>query len=286
VELFGFPLKLNMVTLFNSWIVIGLLLLLAWAATRKMDLVPGRLQVLCEMITEFFEDVCVSTLGEKQGRKYLPFIATIFMFVLLGNSIGTIPGLTCPTQDLNTPLGLTIIVVAVMHVSAIRVNGTRGWLWSFYEPSFPGDRISTKIVGALSFLGGCVLYYFLLKSYIMGWPGMSVAARIGFGALIGLYFANLLGVTIIAFQMGQVPNVLMAPLNFVGELGKAISHPFRLFGNIFGGFVILSVVGSLILYIGLPPFMNAFFGLFIGLIQAFVYAMLALAYIAVMITEE
>jgi F-type H+-transporting ATPase subunit a len=78
----------------------------------------------------------------------------------------------------------------------------------------------------------------------------------------------------------------MAPLNFVGELGKGISHPFRLFGNIFGGFVILSVVGTLILQIGLPPLMNAFFGLFIGLIQAFVYAMLALAYIAVMITEE
>jgi F0F1-type ATP synthase membrane subunit a len=173
-----------------------------------------------------------------------------------------------------------------MHVSAIRVNGVKGWLWSFYEPSFPGDRVSTKIVGALSFIGGCVLYYVLLKAYISGWGDMSTGARVGFGFLIGLYFANLLGVTIIAFQMGQVPNALMAPLNFVGELGKAISHPFRLFGNIFGGFVILSVVGSLILYIGLPPFMNAFFGLFIGLIQAFVYAMLALAYIAVMITEE
>jgi F0F1-type ATP synthase membrane subunit a len=286
VELFGLPLRLNVVTLFNSWVVIGVLLLLAWAATRKLDLVPGRLQALCEMITEFFEDVCVSTLGEKYGRKYLPFIATIFMFVLIGNWIGSLPGLTSPTQDLNTPLGLTLIVVIVMHVSAIRVNGVKGWLWSFYEPSFPGDRLSTKIVGAASFAGGCVLYYFLLRSYITGWTTMSLGARIGLGVLIGLFFLNLLGVTVIAFQMGRVPNVLMAPLNFVGELGKAISHPFRLFGNMFGGFVILSVVGSLILQIGLPPLMNAFFGLFIGLIQAFVYAMLALAYIAVMITEE
>lgn len=286
VELFGVPLKLNMVTLFNSWIVIGVLLLLAWVATRKMNLVPGRLQALCEMITEFFEDVCVSTLGEKHGRKYLPFIATIFMFVLLSNCIGTVPGLTCPTQDLNTPLGLTLIVLVVMHVSAIRVNGVRGWLWSFYEPSFPGGRTSTKLVGAASFVGGCALYYYLLKTYITGWAGMAVGARIGFGVLIGLFFLNLLGVTVIAFQMGRVPNVLMAPLNFVGELGKGISHPFRLFGNVFGGFVILTVVGSLILQIGLPPLMNAFFGLFVGLVQAFVFAMLALAYIAVMITEE
>lgn len=286
VELFGIPLRLNLVTLFNSWVVIAVLLVLAWVATRRMKLVPGRVQLVFEMITEFFEDVCVSTLGEKYGRKYLPFIGTIFLFVLLANWVGSIPGFVCPTQDLNTPLGLTLIVLIVMHVSSIRVNGLRGWLWSFYEPSFPGDRLITKIVGGLSFLGGCALYYVLLKEYIGGFVEMSTGARVGFGVLILAYFLNLLGVTIIAFQTGRVPNVLMAPLNFVGELGKGISHPFRLFGNIFGGFVILTVVSGLILYIGLPPFMNAFFGLFVGLVQAFVFAMLALAYIAVMITEE
>jgi len=92
-------------------------------------------------------------------------------------------------------------------------------------------------------------------------------------------------VTAVALRKRRVPNVAMAPLNIVGEMGKAISHPFRLFGNIFGGFVILAVVSSLIFYIGLPPFLSLFFDVFVGLVQAFVFAMLAVAYAAVQLQD-
>lgn len=84
----------------------------------------------------------------------------------------------------------------------------------------------------------------------------------------------------------KVPNFFMLPLNIAGEFGKSISLPFRLYGNIFGGAMILLVISHLILYIGLPPLLKLFFGLFIGTVQAFVFAMLALTYTAVAITED
>jgi len=78
-----------------------------------------------------------------------------------------------------------------------------------------------------------------------------------------------------------IPNLLFAPLNVVGEFGKAISMAFRLFGNIFGGGIIVLVISSLVSFVGLPPFLNLFLGLFSGTVQAFVFSMLALTYTAV-----
>ncbi|MCK4284498.1 MAG: F0F1 ATP synthase subunit A [Candidatus Brocadiae bacterium] len=295
IKVIGLPFEgYNAATLYNTWLVMAALFFLAWLAVRSLSAVPGRVQVAAEGLTEFFEDICNNTLGEEHGRKYLPFIATLFLFVLFSNVIGSLPnflrwagwpGFYCPTQDLNTPLGLALIVVCVVHISAIRVKGFRGWLWSFYEPSFPGDRFVTKLVAVASFSGLLLLSYVFLRMYILAFLGMGWGGRIVWAGVVGGFFANTIVVMAHARRIGRVPNVAMAPLNVVGELGKAISHPFRLFGNIFGGFVILTVVSHLIWQIGLPPFLNLFFGLFIGLVHAFVFAMLALAYTAVQISE-
>ncbi len=77
------------------------------------------------------------------------------------------------------------------------------------------------------------------------------------------------------------PIFLFAPLNIIGEIAKVVSHSFRLFGNILGGAIIVTIISSLLNFLILPPFLNAFFGLFSGLIQAFVFTMLAVTYIAV-----
>jgi len=74
-------------------------------------------------------------------------------------------------------------------------------------------------------------------------------------------------------------------LNIIGEFAKGISLAFRLFGNILGGAIIIIVVSSLVKYLVLPPLLNAFFGIFVGTIQAFVYSMLSLTYIAVAIGD-
>jgi len=79
------------------------------------------------------------------------------------------------------------------------------------------------------------------------------------------------------------PMFIMAPLNIIGELAKVISISFRLFGNIMGGSIIILVVSYLTFNLVTPPFLNAFFGAFVGTIQAFVFTMLTLVYIAVQV---
>ena len=71
----------------------------------------------------------------------------------------------------------------------------------------------------------------------------------------------------------------MIVLNIIGEISAVVSHSFRLFGNIFGGFMIFTIVSSLIHHLLIPVGLLAFFGLFAGLVQAFVFTMLAITYI-------
>ncbi len=79
------------------------------------------------------------------------------------------------------------------------------------------------------------------------------------------------------------PIFFMMPLNVIGELAKIVSISFRLFGNIMGGSIIILVVSHLTWSIVFPPFLNAFFGLFVGAIQAFVFTMLTVVYISVQV---
>ena len=81
------------------------------------------------------------------------------------------------------------------------------------------------------------------------------------------------------------PFFIMAPLNVIGEMTKGVSLSFRLFGNISGGSIIILVVSYLFRYTVLPVGLNLFFGLFVGTVQAFVFTMLSLTYIAVAIAE-
>jgi F-type H+-transporting ATPase subunit a len=79
------------------------------------------------------------------------------------------------------------------------------------------------------------------------------------------------------------PLFFMLPLNIIGELAKVVSISFRLFGNIMGGDIIVLVVTYLVFSLVLPPFLSAFFFIFIGAIQAFVFTMLTLVYISVQV---
>ena len=284
LEILG--MSLNMTTLFMSWIVMGLVVFAAWTATRRMAEMPGRWQAAMELFVDFFDTLSDQALGER-GRKYVPFVGTVFLFVWGSNLIGLLPGCAEPTRDLNTPIGLAVLAIACAHLSAIVVKGFRGWWWQFFEPAFPANgTVGTCVAVATGVL--CVGVYALIVVQVctgllpdLGATGRAVtvlvlAAVAGFGVLTG----------IIGYQRGSVPNVLMAPLNFVGEVGKSISLPFRLYGNIFGGAVIIIVISTLLKHILLPVVLMFFFGLFVGTIQAFVFAMLSLTYIAVALAEE
>ena len=75
----------------------------------------------------------------------------------------------------------------------------------------------------------------------------------------------------------------MLPLNIIDVLSRVVSISFRLFGNIMGGAIIILVVSQLVYSLVLPPLLIAFFGLFVGTIQAFVFTMLTVVYISVQV---
>ncbi len=81
------------------------------------------------------------------------------------------------------------------------------------------------------------------------------------------------------------PFPLMLPLNLISEVAKVVSISFRLYGNIMGGALILLIVSDLVHQLVLPPFLQLFFGVFTGVVQAFVFAMLTLTYLSFAVKE-
>jgi F-type H+-transporting ATPase subunit a len=79
------------------------------------------------------------------------------------------------------------------------------------------------------------------------------------------------------------PYPFMLPINLVGEIAKPLSHSFRLFGNILAGTFLATIIMVKFVPIGLPPVLHLVFGLFFGAIQAFVFSILAVAYINVVV---
>jgi F-type H+-transporting ATPase subunit a len=229
-QVFGFEFEVNVTTVVMTWVVMGIILLGGWFFGRKLKDLPGRTQCFVEATLEFFRSITIDTMGE-EGKRYFPLIMTLFLFILISNWLSVIPCMKSPTSDLNTTLGLGVMVLLVAHSSALFKKGSFEYIKGFFQP------------------------------------------------------------------------VLIAPfalfINICGEFGKTISHSFRLFGNIFGGSLLLFIVFEMPKYLKpvLPevvyfiswPFLrlifpiglNLFFGLGIGLLQAFVFTVLAIAYIDV-----
>ncbi len=86
------------------------------------------------------------------------------------------------------------------------------------------------------------------------------------------------------FKSWFEPNPIMFPMNLIGELAKPLSHSLRLFGNIAGGGILVFIFSYLIKYFLLPVFLWGFFGMFVGIIQALVFSILAVAYISAQLT--
>jgi F-type H+-transporting ATPase subunit a len=138
----------------------------------------------------------------------------------------------------------------------------------------------------------CALFMFVLVSNWLGIiphlhePTKDLNTPLSLG-LMGFFIAHYAGIRAKGFKEYARayidPMFFMLPLNLIGELAKVVSISFRLFGNIMGGSIIILVVSYLSYSVLLPPFLNAFFGLFVGTVQAFVFTMLTLVYISVQV---
>ena len=116
-----------------SLIIALLLILLLGLSSRKLSLVPSKRQSILELIIQSFEGLLVDTIGE-QGKKYLPLIATVGLFILLCNLIGLVPGFMSPTSKLNVTIGCALVVFVYYHFQGIRAQGLLKYLKHFAGP--------------------------------------------------------------------------------------------------------------------------------------------------------
>jgi F-type H+-transporting ATPase subunit a len=195
-------------TLVFSWGVMFVLAGGAWLVTRELETGPDipRWQNLLEIVVSRLR----SQIGEASGGhpdRYLPFVGTLFLFVVTANVLDAVPGFRAPTASLTTAAALAACVFVAVPVFGIARQGVAEYARQYLRPT-----------------------------------------------------------------------PLMLPFHIIGELSRTLALAVRLFGNITSGSLIVAIVLS-IAPLFFPVVMQAL-GLLIGIIQAYVFAILALVYIA------
>ncbi len=125
-------------SLLTMWIVMGLILVLAFLATRGLKMVPRGVQNAFELVYEMLSNFAIS-LGGPGARRYVPLFAGVFLFVLLSNWTGLLPFvgklefLRAPTSDVNVTLGLALVSFVIFQAEGFRRLGVRGYLGKFFS---------------------------------------------------------------------------------------------------------------------------------------------------------
>ena len=209
-SLFGMEIEISN-TLFVMWIIMAVLIVLAFLFTRKLSYDhPGKRQALVEWLVSSINSLCKSSIG-RHGRAFVPYIGTLMLYLMLSNIIAVfnfIPGIHLypPTKDINSTAALAIMSLLVTLYAAFRYVGFKGWAKTLVEPM-----------------------------------------------------------------------VVIAPFKLMEYMIKPLSLCLRLFGNVLAGFFIMEIILSLAPYLGAP--FSAYFDLFDGVLQAFIFVYLTTLYI-------
>ena len=242
-------------SLLNTWAVVLILAVVALALRFSLRKVPHGLQNLFEIIVDGALKLCDSvTNNRKVSMKIFPVVFTFFIFILLNNWMGLLPGIG------------SIGFVEETHEGAIFVPFFRGGT---------ADLNTTLALALIAVLGSNIFGIVAVG----GWKYLNK-------------FVNLKALAQIPGKILKDPSVIIVnPIKFfvgivelIGEFAKIASLSFRLFGNVFAGEVLLSSL-AVILAFGLPiPFM--FLEIIVGIVQALIFGMLTLVYFSIAMTPE
>jgi F-type H+-transporting ATPase subunit a len=240
-------------TLLASWVTMIFLVLVAFLVARKPKLIPGRVQSMIESILGYIHDLCTGTAGERDGRRFFPLVATIFLFVLFNALLALIPGFG--SLELHTHEGEMVEVL-------------RGANTDFNTPLM----LATVTFITFLFMGFKRLGFGYMKNYLT-WGE--------FGRAFGKIFKGKFDV------MGLLSGFIMGIvgiLEFISMLIRLVSLTFRLFGNMLAGEIILIVIAYVVPYF-IPLI---FYGLesFFAVIQALIFAALTIVYISLSVTPH
>ena len=222
---FFFPITNSLLV---TWLLILFLIIFTLLATRNLKRIPSGIQNFTEMVLGGLLDLFEGMVGER-ARMFFPLVTTFFLFILVGNWTGLIPGFG------------SIGIWEVKEGGRILV------------PFFRRTTADLNTTLALAIFSVGAIQYFGLRE-----------AKI---AYLKKFF-NLRGPV----------DFFVGILETISEIARVISFSFRLFGNMFAGEVLIVVIGFLIPLFAPVPFL--FLELFVGLIQAFIFAALTLVFLS------
>jgi F-type H+-transporting ATPase subunit a len=233
-----------------TWLTVIVLVLGSWLITRRMKLIPGRLQMMFEAALGWVYDLCVSVAGETNGRKFFPVIATIFLFVLFNAWLSLLPG---------------FVSILVGHHELFRGANT--------------DVNTPLAIALVSFV---FVAYFGLKEARMGY----VKQYINLGGLfrsIGQVFKGKVKTGLSGIFSGAV-DAFVGGLELLSMFIRIISFTFRLFGNMTAGEILLLIAVFLVPMVLALPFYGL--ELLVGFVQAFIFSGLTLVFVTMAVTPH
>ncbi|MBI5032643.1 MAG: F0F1 ATP synthase subunit A [Chloroflexi bacterium] len=281
-------------TLFTTWIVMVLILLFVYFATRKLSLVPGTAQNLLEMIIELWDGLGHGIAGAR-SNKFFPIVTTIFIFVFFSNILGLIPGFgpigIIPVKEGDhPPAGINIFFDmpgwgAHKEAAPAGEHGAPAAEAAHEEvllaPFFRSPSTDINFTLAIALISVIMTQVFGMQTFgpIKYW-----FVRFFLFDKIGQFFGSLLkGKPKFGLLAFGFIDVFVGFLELFSEMVKIVSFTFRLFGNIFAGEVVLLIMAflsSTFIFFGFPfPFYAL--ELFVGFMQAFVFAILTLVFMTI-----
>ena len=274
LPLLNLPITNTLVATFIADLVILALGFYIWRRIRSGALVPTGLYNVLEAIFEFWWNLVVSNAGKKNARRFYPFIATIFTLVLINNWMGLIPGVD--SVGLLEPAE-----GAVTGYTPRRLGGIGYWIDGNAEVPHAEDAgghdelcVSCNV---LSFVrpASTDLNFTLSLAFI----SVFMTQVFGFVVLKGAYLTKFLNFkALVTVPVWGAMDFAVGLLELISEIAKLISFTFRLFGNLFAGQLLLFILGSLVGFI-LPTGL-LLFEMFVGVIQAYIFAMLTLVFMS------
>ena len=200
-----------------TWLVMAFLIIVPKLTMSRMELVPGSGQNFWEVTIGGLMDFFAENLGKERAKMMFPMMATFFLYIIIANIIGLIPGFMSPTSNLNITLGMTIMVWVTHHVLGFRYHGLN------YYKHFTGPM---PIMAPFMFVLEVIANFARLVSLSMRLFGNILAKEILLSVLFmlaGAYFAPLpilcLGVLVSVIQ--AVVFVLLAVLYCAGAMEEA-----------------------------------------------------------------
>lgn len=118
----------------TTWGIMAVLTTFAWLATRRLSLDPGPLQTALEGAVLAIDEAIRAVLPG-HVELVMPFVGTLWVYILVANLVGVVPGLSSPTADLSVTAGLAIMVLLSVHWFGIRSAGLRNYLRHYTSPT-------------------------------------------------------------------------------------------------------------------------------------------------------